>query len=66
MNRFKHLLVHLDLQGTHDRSAVRYASAVSRLGRSRRVEFIHTVPDQAVLAGLLHDSSARMTASSVC
>jgi nucleotide-binding universal stress UspA family protein len=62
MNRFKHLLVHLDLQGTHDRSAVRYASAVSRLGRSRRVEFIHTVPAQAFFAGFLNDSSARTAA----
>ena len=62
MNRFKHLLVHLDLQGAHDRSAVRYASAVSQLGRSRRIEFIHTVPAQAVFAGLLNDSSARTTA----
>jgi hypothetical protein len=61
-NRFKHLLVHLDLRGAHDRSAVRYASAVSQLGRSRRVEFIHTVPDQAFFAGFLDDSSARTTA----
>jgi len=62
MNRFKHLLVHLGLQGDHDRSAVRHASALSQLGRSRRVEFIHTVPAQAVFAGLLNDSSARTTA----
>jgi nucleotide-binding universal stress UspA family protein len=61
MNRFKHLLVHLDLQGAHDRSAVRYASAVSQLGRSRRVEFIHTVPAQAFFPGLLNSSSARTT-----
>ena len=62
MNRFKHLLVHLDLQGAHDRSAVRYASAVSQFGRSQRVEFIHTVPAQAFFPGLLKDSSARTTA----
>ncbi len=62
MNRFKHLLVHLDLQGAHDRSAVRYASAISQLGRSRRVEFIHTMPAQAFFPGVRHDASARTSA----
>ena len=37
MNRFKHLLVHLDLQGAHDRSAVRYASAEKDLRGSARL-----------------------------
>jgi len=59
MKRFKHLLVHLDLQGAHDRAAIRYASAVSRLGRSKRVEFVHTGPAPTLIAGFVDDSPAR-------
>jgi len=62
MNRFKHLLVHLDLQGDHDRSVIRYASAVSRLGRSKRVEFVHTGPAPTLIAGFVDASPARTAA----
>jgi nucleotide-binding universal stress UspA family protein len=62
MKRFKHLLVHLDLAGIHDLTAVRYASAVSRLGRSRRVEFVHTGPAPTFFGGTLNDSPDRTAA----
>ncbi len=62
MKRFKHLLVHLDLEGNHDLTAVRYASAVSRLSRSQRVEFIHTGPAPTFFGGTLNDSSDRTAA----
>ena len=59
MKRFKKLLVHLDLEGAHDAAAVRYASAVSRLSRSPRVEFVHTGPLAPLLLGSPDDSPAR-------
>jgi len=59
MKRFKKLLVHLDLEGAHDAAAVRYASAVSRLSRSPRVEFVHTGPVAPLLLGSPDDSPAR-------
>jgi nucleotide-binding universal stress UspA family protein len=62
MKRFKHLLVHLNLEGTHDVAAIRYASAVSRLGRSQRVEFVHTGPAPAFFGGTLNDSPDRTAA----
>ncbi|GEM_PF-2047907 len=62
MKRFKHLLVHLDLQGDHDQAAVRYASAVSRLGGSKRIEFVHTGPAPTLIAGFADDSPARAAA----
>ena len=62
MKRFKHLLVHLDLEGTHDAAAIRYASAVSRLGHSRRVEFVHTGPAPTLFGGTLNDSPDHMAA----
>jgi nucleotide-binding universal stress UspA family protein len=60
MKRFKKLLVHLDLEGSHDRAAIRYASAVSRLSCSRRVEFVHTGPAATLVSGLSEDSPARV------
>ena len=62
MKRFKHLLIHLDLEGNHDLTAVRYASAVSRLGRSQRVEFVHTGPAPTFFGGTLNDSPDRTAA----
>ncbi len=62
MKRFKHLLVHLDLEGNHDVAAIRYASAVSRLGHSRRVEFVHTGPASTLFSGFADDSPARTAA----
>lgn len=62
MKRFKHLLVHLDLEGNHDLVAVRYASAVSRLGRSQRVEFVHTGPAPTFFGGTLNESPDRTAA----
>ncbi len=62
MKRFKHLLVHLDLQGNHDRAAIRYASAVSRLGRSQKVKFVHTGPTATLFDGFWEDSPARTAA----
>ena len=62
MKRFKHLLVHLDLEGNHDLTAVRYASAVSRLSHSRRVEFVHTGPAPTFFGGTLNDSPDRTAA----
>ena len=62
MKRFKHLLVHLDLEGNHDVAAIRYASAVSRLGHSRRVEFVHTGPAPTFFGGTLNDSPDRTAA----
>ena len=62
MKRFKHLLVHLDLEGNHDLAAIRYASAVSRLGRSQRVEFVHTGPAPTFFGGTLNDSADRTAA----
>jgi nucleotide-binding universal stress UspA family protein len=62
MNRFKHLLVHLDLEGPHDRAAVHYASAISQLGRAQRVEFVHICPTPTFFAGLLPDSPSRAAA----
>ena len=62
MKRFKHLLVHLDLEGNHDLTAVRYASAVSRLGHSQRVEFVHTGPAPTFFGGTLNDSPDRTAA----
>ena len=59
MKRFKHLLVHLDLQGNHDTAAMRYASAVSRLSHSQRVEFVHTGPAPTFFGGTLNDSPDR-------
>ncbi len=59
MKRFKKLLVHLDLEGAHDAAAVRYASAVSRLSRSQRVEFVHIGPVAPLLLGSPDDSPAR-------
>ena len=59
MKRFKKLLVHLDLEGAHDAAAVRYASAVSRLSRSQRVEFVDTGPVAPLLLGSPDDSPAR-------
>ena len=62
MKRFKHLLVHLDLEGNHDLAAIRYASAVSRLGHSQRVEFVHTGPAPTFFGGTLNDSPDRTAA----
>jgi nucleotide-binding universal stress UspA family protein len=62
MKRFKNLLVHLDLEGMHDAAAIRYASAVSRLGHSQRVEFVHIGPTPALFAGTPDDSPARTAA----
>jgi nucleotide-binding universal stress UspA family protein len=62
MKRFKHLLVHLDLQGAHDRAAIRHAAAVSLLGRSRQIDFVHTGPSATLLPGCLNDSAKRMKA----
>jgi nucleotide-binding universal stress UspA family protein len=59
MKRFKNLLVHLDLEGSHDRAAIRYASAVSRLSVSRRTEFIYTGPAATLFPGSSDDSPAR-------
>jgi nucleotide-binding universal stress UspA family protein len=60
MKRFKNLLVHLDLEGPHDGAAIRYASAVSRLSRSQRIEFAHTGPAGTLFPGLSDDSPARV------
>lgn len=60
MKRFKSLLVHLDLEGPHDGAAIRYASAVSRLSRSQRIEFVHTGPVTTLFPGLSEDSPARV------
>jgi len=62
MKRLKNLLVHLDLEGPHDGAAVRYASAISRLSHSRRVEFVHTGPAPAFFGGALDDSPDRTAA----
>lgn len=62
MKRFKHLLVHLDLEGNHDLAAIRYASAVSRLSHSQRVEFVHTGPAPTFFDGTLNDSPDRPAA----
>ncbi len=59
MKRFKHLLVHLDLEGNHDVAAIRHASAVSRLGRSQHVEFVHAGPAPMFSDGTLNDSPDR-------
>lgn len=59
MKRFKKLLVHLDLEGPHDGAAIRYASAVSRLGRSTRIAFVHTGPAATLSPGFADDSPAR-------
>ena len=59
MKRFKNLLVHLDLEGPHDAGALRYASALSRLSRSRRIEFVHTGPAATLFPGLPDDSPMR-------
>ncbi|HNQ91005.1 MAG TPA: universal stress protein [Verrucomicrobiota bacterium] len=58
MKRFRNLLVHLDLEGAHDGAAVRYASAVSRLSRSLRIEFVHTAPSAHLIPGFSEDSPA--------
>ena len=60
MKRFKKLLVHLDLEGPHDGAAIRYASAVSRLSSSRRIEFVHTGPATTLFPSLSDDSPARV------
>ena len=60
MKRFKNLLVHLDLEGPHDGVAIRYASAVSRLSRSRRIEFVHTGPAATLFPSLPDASPARL------
>jgi nucleotide-binding universal stress UspA family protein len=60
MKRFKNLLVHLDLEGPHDGAAIRYASAVSRLSRSRRIEFVHTGPAASLSPSFADDSPARV------
>ena len=62
MKRFKHLLVHLDLEGNHDLAAIRYASAVSRLSHSQRVEFVHTGRAPTFFGGALNDSPDRTAA----
>jgi nucleotide-binding universal stress UspA family protein len=59
MKRFKRLLVHLDLEGPHDGAAIRYASAVSQLSHSRRIDFVHTGPTATFFPGLSDDSPAR-------
>jgi nucleotide-binding universal stress UspA family protein len=59
MKRFKNLLVYLDLEGPHDGVAIRSASAVSRLSRSRRIEFVHTGPAATLFPGFADDSPAR-------
>lgn len=60
MKRFKNLLVHLDLEGPHDAAAIRYASAVTRLSGSRRIEFVHTEPAASWSPGVAEDSPARV------
>ena len=60
MKRFKNLLVHLDLEGAHDWAALRYASTVSRLSGSRRIEFVHTGPAASLSPGFADDSPERV------
>lgn len=60
MKRFKNLLVHLDLEGLHDAAAIRYASAVSRMSGSRRIEFAHTGPAATLFPKFSDDSPARV------
>ena len=62
MKRFKHLLVHLDLEGNQDLAVIRYASAVSRLSHSHCVEFVHTGPALTFFDGTLSDSPDRTAA----
>lgn len=59
MKRFQRMLVHLDLQGEHDAQALRYASLVSRLAGSKRVEFFHTGPVPLLIPDAWENSPAR-------
>jgi nucleotide-binding universal stress UspA family protein len=60
MKRFKKILVHLDLEGSHDAAALRYAAAVSRLSSSQRIDFVHTGPAATLFPGWSDDSPARV------
>lgn len=62
MKRFKRLLVHLDLQGSHDSSVLKYAAAVSQLSRSERVEVVHTGSTPSLWNGFLEEWPARTAA----